>query len=188
MPQQIRKICRFLQTHAVELSGIETIKINLSPVELVKEGYCEQLIEIIRSYDIPMEMFQFEVTETDATEYTKELEHCIEILQKNGIRLCLDDFGSGYANLSNILQLPFSVVKMDRSLLQGICENETSAIFYHSMIDILHSIGYQIVSEGVETEKEAELLADWNVDMIQGYYYAKPQSAESVLMELNSRN
>ena len=181
MPMQLHKICQFLQAHALELSDMETVKINLSPAELVKDGYCEQLIEIIRSYGLPMRQFLFEVTETDATEYTKELEQCIRILQQNRIQLCLDDFGSGYANLNNIFQLPFSVIKMDRSLLQGICENEKRATFYHSMVNTLHDIGYQIVSEGVETEREAKLLIDWKVDMIQGYYYAKPLSAEEVV-------
>ena len=182
MPQQLHKICRFLQEHSAELQDIRNVKINLSTVELTKEGYCEQLIEIIRSYDLPMERFQFEITETDATEYTRELEHCIQLLQKNNIQLCLDDFGSGYANLSSILRLPFDIIKMDRSLLQDICENKISAAFYHSMIDTLHKIGYQIVSEGVETAQEADLLTRWNVDMIQGYYYARPQSAADILI------
>lgn len=181
MPRQLHKICRFLQEHASEFSHMETIKINLSPAELNKRGYCEQLTEIIRSYGLPMGLFQFEVTETDATEYTKELEQCIQVLHQNGIQLCMDDFGSGYANLNNILRLPFSVIKIDRSLLQGICENEKKAVFYHSMIDMFHDMGYQIVSEGVETEQEAKLLAEWKVDMIQGYYYAKPLSEKDIL-------
>ena len=181
MPRQLHKICQFLKKHASELSDMETVKINLSPAELVKEGYCEQLTEIIRSYDVPLHLFQFEVTETDATEYTKELERCIQVLQKNGIQLCLDDFGSGYANLNTILRLPFSVIKMDRSLLQGICEDEKKATFYRNMVATLHDMGYQIVSEGVETEMEAKLLTEWKVDMIQGYYYAKPLSVEKVL-------
>ena len=188
MPQQLHKVCRFLQEYAAELTDIQNVKINLSPAELTKEGYCEQLIEIIRSYGLPLEKFQFEVTETDATEYTSELEHCIRILQQAGIQLCLDDFGSGYANLSSILRLPFHVIKMDRSLLQGICENENSAAFYHSMVNTLHNIGYQIVSEGVETAQEADLLAQWNVDMIQGYYYAKPQPENNILEICNKRN
>ena len=181
MPQQLHKVCHFLQEHPTELNDIRDVKINLSPTELAKEGYCEQLIEIIRSYGLPLEKFQFEVTESDATEYTTELQRCIQVLQKAGVRLCLDDFGSGYANLSRILRLPFHVIKMDRSLLQGICESKKSAAIYHSVVDTLHNIGYQIVSEGVETAQEAELLAQWNVDMIQGYYYAKPQPENKVL-------
>ena len=181
MPQQLHKVCRFLQEHPTELNDIRDVKINLSPAELTKKGYCAQLIDIIRSYGLSPEKFQFEVTETDATEYTREVERCIQVLQQAGIRLCLDDFGSGYANLSRILRLPFQVIKMDRSLLQGICENKNSAAIYHSVVDTLRNIGYQIISEGVETAQEADLLAQWNVDMIQGYYYAKPQPENKVL-------
>ena len=119
--------------------------------------------------------------EEEDDSYTKELEQCIQVFHKNGIQLCMDDFGSGYANLNNILRLPFSAIKMDRSLLQEICENENKAVFYHSMIDMFHDMGYQIISEGVETEQEAKLLAEWKVDMIQGYYYAKPLSEKDVL-------
>lgn len=186
MPRQLHKICRFLQENSELLSSIENVKINLSPAELVKENYCECLVEIIHSYNLPVEKFQFEVTETDATEYSQELEHRIAKLQQEGIRFCLDDFGSGYANLSSILRLPFSVIKMDKTLLEGICENENSAAFYHSMVDTLHNIGYKIVSEGVETEQEAELLAVWNVDMIQGYYYSKPMPENKILDLVNA--
>ena len=140
----------------------------------------EGLIDIIRSYHIPLEKFQFEVTESAATDYTTELNHCIGTLQKNGIRLCLDDFGSGYANLSSVLRLPFSIIKMDRSLLQGIMDNKENAVFYHSMVQTLHALGYQIVSEGVETIEEVQMLEDWKVDFIQGFYYSRPLSEQNL--------
>lgn len=184
MPCQVHRICRFLQRNREVLNGIHNVKINLSPEELRRKGYCEHLIDIIHSYNLPSEKFQFEVTETAATEYSKELEQCVNILQKEEISLCLDDFGSGYANLGSILRLPFSIIKMDRSLLMNITTNEKAAVFYHSMLDILHHLGYQIVSEGVETEQEAEILKSWNVDMIQGYYYAKPMPESEILKKL----
>lgn len=184
MPHQLDRICRFLSDNEKELAEIRNIKINLSPKELTRKGYCENLISIIRSYGLSPERFQFEVTETDATEYSKELEECIRILKNAGISLCLDDFGSGYANLSSILRLPFSIIKMDRSLLFGIETNQKAAAFYQSMVETMHHIGYQIVAEGVETRTEAELLESWNVDMIQGYYYAKPLPGQEILKKL----
>ena len=186
MPRQLHKICRFLKENEEALGEIRNVKMNLSPEELTRKGYCENLIAIIRSYGIAPERFQFEVTETDATEYSKELEECIQILQNAGISLCLDDFGSGYANLASILKLPFSIIKMDRSLLLDITKNEKSAAFYQSMVETLHHIGYQIVSEGVETRQEAEMLESWKVDMIQGYYYAKPLPEQGVLEKIAS--
>ena len=188
MPMQLHRICRFLQTNPGIQQALQTVKMNLSPAELVRKGYCENLSAIIRSYNIPTEKFQFEITESTATEYTPELEQCIQTLRQAGISLCLDDFGSGYANLSSILRLPFSVIKMDRSLLQSVCDGGDAAIFYHSMVDTLHAMGYQIVSEGVETAEEATLLTEWQVDMIQGYYYAKPQTKEELLELLSLQN
>lgn len=184
MPRQLHKICCFLKENEETLSGIHNVKINLSPEELTRKGYCEKLISIIRSYGLSPKKFEFEVTETDATEYSKELEECIKILQKEGISLCLDDFGSGYANLGSILQLPFSIIKMDRSLLSDIETNRKTAAFYQSMVETLHHIGYRIISECVETRQEAELLESWKVDMIQGYYYAKPAPEKEVLGRL----
>ena len=184
MPMQLHRICRFLRQNPRVLEQLENIKINLSPSEIIKQGYVEELISIIRSYNILPEKFQFEVTESAATEYTPELNQCIKTLQQAGIRLCLDDFGSGYANLSSVLRLPFSVIKMDRSLLLGITENEKTAVFYHSMIETLHALGYHIVSEGVETKAEVCLLESWNVDMIQGYYFSKPLCEKDLLHKL----
>ena len=169
MPMQLHKICRF-----VRKCQACSIKINLTPSEIVKEGYIKKLLEIINSYELDYKLFEFEVTESAATEYSSELMHCIKILQEKGIKLCLDDFGSGYANLNGVLSLPFSIIKMDRSLLQDITVNEVRATFYYSMIKTLHALNYKIVAEGVETKEEADLLTKWGIDYIQGYYYSKP--------------
>ena len=100
---------------------------------------------------------------------------------KDGIGLCLDDFGSGYANLNTVMQLPFSVIKLDRSLLFHICTDERAASFYQSVVSTFQHMGYRIISEGVETESEMELLSSWGVDMIQGYYFSRPLPPEELL-------
>lgn len=185
MPLQLEKICKFMQENADKLTSIHNVKVNLSPAELTRPGYCDHLLAIIRSYHLSPELFQFEVTETAATKYTDELEDCIRNLSKSGIHLCLDDFGSGYANLNTIFRLPFTIIKMDRSLLLDICQKESARSFYRNMVTTLKNIGYKIVAEGVETEEEAGYMAAWNVDMIQGYYYAKPQSPDHLLAFLD---
>ena len=187
MKYQLHKICCFLKENEEVLAGINNVKINISPKELTQKGYCENLIAIIRSNGLSPERFQFEVTETCATKYSKELEECIQMLGKAGITLCLDDFGCGYANLERILHLPFSVIKMDRSLLRDIGVNPRTTIFYQNMVEVLHRCGYQIVSEGVETRQEAEVLESCKVDMIQGYYFAKPLPEQEVLEVLRGQ-
>ena len=105
----------------------------------------------------------------------------MEDFNKAGIQLCLDDFGSGYANLNAVLKVPFAVVKIDRSLLNGICSDVQAADFYRSIVMTMKAMGYMIVAEGAETEEEVELLGKWGVDMIQGFYFSRPLPEKDIL-------
>ena len=82
------------------------------------------------------------------------------------------------------------MVKMDRSLLTGITCDEQAAVFYHSIVTVMQNMGYIIVAEGAETEEEVNLLREWGVDMVQGYYFSRPLGREEVvsLLENNSIN
>lgn len=181
---QFRKVCRFIQENRGIMDTIRNIKFNLSPLELLKQGYCHELVEIIREYELPFSYFQFEITETVATEYCEELYQAVSEFQKAGIGLCLDDFGSGYANINTVMKLPFSSIKLDRSLLAGICEDAQIASFYHSIVTILINLGYDVVAEGVESKEEVEVLQNWGVDMIQGYYFSPPVSGRKIVEEI----
>ena len=111
------------------------------------------LINIVKEHELLPKYFQFEITETVATEYSESFCKAVEDFTNAGIGLCLDDFGSGYANLNAVLRLPFDVVKMDRSLLTGITCDEQAAVFYHSIVTVMQNMGYTIVAEGAETEE-----------------------------------
>ena len=102
------------------------------------------------------------------------------------MKICLDDFGSGYANLNTVLSLPYSTVKMDRSLLRGICESPKKADFYRDLCEVIKKQGFLIVAEGVETEQEARLLSEWSIDFFQGYYFSKPLSDKEIIQLLEA--
>lgn len=178
---QFRRVCRFVKENEQIMKQIQNIKYNLSPVEILEYGHVQELIDIIREYELPFSYFQFEITETVATEYSAHLYEVLDLLLDTGITLGLDDFGSGYANLNTVLKLPFSCIKMDRSLLRGLNEDPQVAFFYRSLISVLHEMDYLIVSEGVETEEEEEKLREWGVDMIQGYYFSRPVNSEEIV-------
>ncbi len=128
---QLRRVCRFIKEHEYIMQNIRNVKFNLSPSELMKPGYSHVLIGIIQEYGLNSEYFQFEITETVATEYSESFCTAIDDFAEAGIYMRLDDFGSGYANLNAVLRIPFSAVKMDRSLLSGICSDKQAALFYH---------------------------------------------------------
>lgn len=178
---QLRRVCRFLRENPALRVSIANVKINLSPLDLIHSESGSHLVRILGEYGLPCSCFQFEITETVATEYSASLTRVAESLQAAGIGLCLDDFGSGYANLNTVMQLPFSVIKLDRSLLFHICTDKNAALFYQSIVSAFCRLGYRIVAEGVETQEEMELLRSWNVDMIQGYYFSRPLPPDDLL-------
>ncbi len=178
---QLHRICRFLKSHPNLMKKIRNVKINLSPLDLMTKDSGQDKIDIIRFYGIPCEWFQMEITETVATKYRENLLKAVEVFEKAGIGLCLDDFGSGYANFNTVMQLPFNVIKLDKSLLFNIKEDQKTSAFYKSIVDAFKNMGYDLVSEGVETRDEMELLEKWGVDYIQGYYYSKPLPARELM-------
>ena len=127
---QLRRVCRFLCENPALRASIANVKINLSPLDLIQSESGSHLVRILGEYGLPCSCFQFEITETVATEYSASLTRVAESLQTAGIGLCLDDFGSGYANLNTVMQLPFSVIKLDRSLLFHICTDKNAAVTF----------------------------------------------------------
>ena len=178
---QFHRVCKFVKENEVLMQHIKTVKMNLSPIDLMQKDCCEHFVDIIDSYNLSHSYFQFEITETVATEYNASLNDAIAGFVRAGIGLCLDDFGSGYANFNTVTKLPFSIIKLDRSLLFNICKDDRTSSFYQSIVSVFHSMGYRVVSEGVETEEEKNLLEKWGVDMIQGYYFSKPLPKDEIV-------
>ena len=180
---QFSRVCRFLGENRYLMRYLLNVKVNLSSLDLMRNDCSRHFIRIMDAYKIPHNWIQFEITETVATECNAGLRRVAEEFTDAGIGLCLDDFGSGYANLNTVMRLPFSVIKVDRSLLFDICRDEKRAIFYESVVETFHKMNYHIVSEGVETQEEMEQISSWGVEMIQGYYFSKPLP-EKELLEL----
>ena len=178
---QFHRVCRFLKENGRLMKQLLNVKVNLSSLDLMRNDCSGHFIRIMDKYGIPHEWIQFEITETVATEYNASLGIIVEEFLNAGIRLCLDDFGSGYANLNTVMKLPFSTIKLDRSLLYEICHDNTRAMFYQSVVETFHKMNYHIVSEGVETKEEMEIISGWGVDMIQGYYFSKPLPPKDIL-------
>ena len=178
---QLRRACQFLRDNPEILENMDSLKVNLSPVELMRPGHVDRLIATIREYQLPTEFFQFEITETVATEYSASLSHISAKFIDAGIKLCMDDFGSGYANLNTVFRLPFSTIKLDRSLLRDICSNDKAASLYQGLISSIHSMDLKIIAEGVETKQELQQVLDCGVEQIQGFYYSRPLPPQDLL-------
>ncbi len=175
-----KRTCEFLLTNPSLIDCLSNVKVNLTARDLMEPAHCRELVATVEAYGLRPSLFQVVVTETIATQMTPDVLECIAILSSAGIVLCMDDFGSGYANLSALTKLPFHVVKLDRSLLHDICVDERAAVFYRSLLDSIRVMGFDVVCEGVEEESEYQLLKRWGADAIQGYYFSKPLLPEVV--------
>jgi len=103
----------------------------------------------------------------------------LERLSSLGIRLSMDDFGTGHASLSQLASLPFSEIKVDRSFVTTMADDPTNALIVSSVIDLAHNLGLTLVAEGVETERVLTALAGLRCDIAQGFYLSRPITADA---------
>lgn len=169
--QIIRNVCQFLSTSG---ANIEAVEINLSPVEFISEHLCTRIIETVREYGVSPGRIWFEITESSTNVDRHLLSAYMERLCAEGFRFALDDYGVGYSNISRIMDMPFSLVKLDRSMMLGAMAEKRSAIILDSTIKMLKALDLRTLVEGVETEEQAEAMCRLGVDYIQGFYYARP--------------
>lgn len=185
---QLRRVCWFIRENKDVMEQLNDIKLNISAVELGNAEHCDELIAIIRSCGVDPGRLRFEITETAIIHNKAEVEISFDKFRKAGISLCIDDFGSGYADFSNLIKLPVTGVKLDRSLLAGICSSEFAATFYRNVVRTLRELGFDVIAEGVETGEEVRLLEKWGVDKIQGYYFARPAKADEIRALIRQKN
>ncbi|MEE0844693.1 MAG: GGDEF domain-containing phosphodiesterase [Eggerthellaceae bacterium] len=180
---QLESVCRFASEHARELRqrGIDSVKVNLSPIELMEVGFADNALATMRAWGVEPSLFQFEITETTATRYGEEVSNTIQVLRDAGARICMDDFGSGFANLDSLLTLPFTVVKLDKTLLDNATEDHAAEVLYCSVVQMMKAQGVETVAEGVETAEQDEFVRKLGIDEAQGYFYARPMPIEELL-------
>ena len=176
----LHQTCAFLQRNP-EIEGLE---INISCAEFFNNP-SERFMKIINSYDIDPSRIILEITETIAVKYPSKTKDFMADLGQYGVKFAMDDFGSGYSNIARFITLPFSVAKLDKSLL-GQAENIT--IFFDAAIELFKNLNIPIVIEGVEREDQLKLSINKEIDYIQGYYFSEPLKEEELLKFLKEKN
>jgi len=176
-----RKTCEFIQRMHIEDHGIEFVEVNLSAVQCMQEDMARTLKNIMGEYQIPPYRINFEITETAATSLKKTVERNMNDLIAYGSGFSLDDYGSGYSNLVNVLHMPLKIIKLDKTLVDSYFTSERVRIATEYTIEMIHKLGLSIVVEGVETEEQYLVFKGLGVEYIQGYYFSKPLPRNQVL-------
>lgn len=158
--------------------SVGKLSINISTIQLSNSDVIVDLLESMRLYDIPHDAIAVEFTETTLMVRSKQLERNLTLLRFNRIGISIDDFGTGYCSLSYIKELEANYLKIDRSFVSGIGENESDECIVTATIAMAKGLAMKVVAEGVETAVQAEYLAQQNCDFLQGYGFARPMSAQ----------
>lgn len=150
------------------------LSFNVSLYQLNDTGFTEFMQKTLNKYHIDGSHLVLELTESSLDKEPEVLRMFIEACKKIGLRLAMDDFGSGYSSLRMLLQYPYDIIKLDRSLLHEITVSEQSQSFVRSIVYTCRYCNKQVCVEGVETEEENAIIKETECDTIQGYYYHKP--------------
>lgn len=155
------------------------IAVNVSALQLVSDLLKENIPPILERYDIPAEMIEIEVTETQSIFGDPRCLETLEALRSLGFRLVIDDFGTGYSSLSYLKRLKVHKIKIDRSFVQHLPFSTDDRLIVSSVIGLGRSMGINVLAEGVETEEQATYLMNTGCGTVQGYLYGKPVDANT---------
>jgi len=176
--QIFEKVCAFLQTTDSKELGIEFINVNLSPIQCLNPNLVKDLMDITQKYGIPINMFDFEITESLIDDY-EAIKITIAKLRAMGAELSLDDFGTGAANLTSLMNLPIHVVKIDMSFVRSYFDGK--AEFLPDLVKLFRHANMKIVVEGIETDEMRNKMAELGCDYEQGFYFSKPLPPEKFI-------
>lgn len=164
------------------------LSLNISAIQYKRSEFVDNLINIIRKYDVDPHEIELEITESILIDNFKEVVEKMYILREYGIKISLDDFGTGYSSLSYLKGIPIDTLKIDKSFVDAMLVDNNARIIMDSIINMVKKLGFETIAEGVETQEQFDYLKSIDCDCIQGYLLGKPMQEEEIeklLMKLN---
>jgi diguanylate cyclase (GGDEF)-like protein len=156
------------------------LSLNVSAVQCKKRGFIDCLLQILEKYDVSPDEIEIEVTETILIDDFDYISERLGELKKTGVRISLDDFGTGFSSLSYLKGLPIDTLKIDKTFVDTLLTDKNTKIITESIIYMVKRLGYETIAEGVETKEQFQYLKELECDMIQGYYMGRPMPAQGI--------
>lgn len=164
------------------------ISVNISAVQFKKQGLFSMINRLLLEYNFPPKNLKLELTESTTMDDPLDAKDIMDALHAIGVSVSIDDFGTGYSSLTYLKQFHIDQIKIDRSFITNIVQDEQDRAISKMIINLAHSMGSQVVAEGVEDKNQLDLLNSMGCDLIQGYYFGKPESIENttrILLKYN---
>lgn len=169
-----REAFQFIAKRLEAGKPVVPISLNVSRVHLNKMDILRYVEELFREFKIPYKMVEFELTESIYLENTEKALQLVDGLHKMGVRVSMDDFGSGYSSLNLLSRLPIDIIKMDRVFLKNRELKESDKIIISCMVEMAKKLKITSLCEGVETPEQSDYLKEVGCEIQQGYYFSKP--------------
>lgn len=171
----LETVCCGLRSHiGGDIPDCCRISVNLSSKDVKQEGIINEILRIVDLNQIPHSALEFELTETAYFSNFSSDGQVMEHLKELGFITSIDDFGSGYSVMNMLVNMPATVVKIDRGFMLNSEKTERGRKFLSKLISMMHELGYRVLCEGIETKEQYEMLREMGCDEGQGYYFSKP--------------
>ncbi len=184
-------LIRALDLHILKTACRELIKlgeaardlrlsVNVSPIEAGRRGYAAELLTVLGELGFPLCRLTLELTENTLMEDSGAVARNLGELASAGISIAIDDFGSGYSNLSYLAQFPFNCLKVDKKLAAKIEDSEKDRIVLSSIANLANGLNLDVIMEGIETESQLEIIRSIGIAQAQGFLFARPLSTREL--------
>lgn len=170
--------CRFLAEEIKAGRHVVTVSVNFSRLHAKEPDFAKRLSETVDSFNVPRRLIEVEITESALALEGIDIIEFVRSIKDAGFDISIDDFGSGLSSLTFVKDVPASVLKIDKSLLSGNCENEKERIVLESIFEFAHRLKLVTVAEGVETKEQLGFLRTCGCELIQGFLFSKPMPEE----------
>ncbi|MFT6917259.1 MAG: diguanylate cyclase (GGDEF)-like protein [Motiliproteus sp.] len=181
----IRQVCELISHRTRQQRNCDPIAVNLSPKQFVDPNLMENIRTIVKEADIDARKLEVEITESTLMDNVDDAIQIMEQLRAMGIRIAIDDFGTGYSSLAVIKRFPVDKLKIDRSFVGKLDDDRSDHKIVRAIIAMAHTLQIEVVAEGIETERQYELLKNAKCDVGQGYLFAKPGPADQIFSSIN---
>jgi EAL domain-containing protein (putative c-di-GMP-specific phosphodiesterase class I) len=162
------------------------VAVNLSAWQLGQPDLAETIKGVLRKTGLEGRCLMLDITETVYIKVMEGQSASLNDLKRLGVRISIDDFGTGYSSLAYLKRMPADALKIDRTFVAGLGEDVEDTAIVEMIVELAHTLGLEVVGEGVEREEQARLLRDMGCDMAQGYHFAKPLPPEGIPALLSS--
>jgi len=174
-----RTLAQFLVWREIGFDDLR-VSINISPMQLRDESLVDDMLEALSRTGVPGKLLEIELTETSVMDCPEEARVTLQRLREAGMRVSIDDFGTGFTSLSLLANLPLDVVKIDRSFIVAMANGERNCAVVGSIFSMAHALDLRVVGEGIETDEQPETMARLGCDELQGYLISRPLPADQI--------